>query len=191
MLLLHFVQQVSSTRFRLHFSAGDRAIQISTSAINGLRSIAQLTSSQSEPDDVLAAVKKLNDTKSSLMKQERKLLGEIAKYEADLAIPLLQKGENAFVHRADGGLEFLNTIVHGIKDAAKDGGLLVLAAGQGHEGGPVVVIGDTDAVAEFVPKMKAVVKNIKGGGRGEKWQGKVTEWGKGELEALQRLVKGA
>jgi misacylated tRNA(Ala) deacylase len=40
-------------------------------------------------------------------------------------------------------------------------------------------------------KVKAVVSTVKGGGKGEKWQGKVTEWQKGEIEALKKVVEDA
>jgi misacylated tRNA(Ala) deacylase len=32
------------------------------------------------------------------------------------------------------------------------------------------------------------VSTAKGGGKGEKWQGKVTEWRKGEVEVLKEAV---
>jgi misacylated tRNA(Ala) deacylase len=40
-------------------------------------------------------------------------------------------------------------------------------------------------------KVKAVVSTVKGGGKGEKWQGKVTEWQKGEIETLKRALEEA
>jgi misacylated tRNA(Ala) deacylase len=30
---------------------------------------------------------------------------------------------------------------------------------------------------------------VKGGGKGEKWQGKVSEWQKGEIDALKTAVE--
>jgi misacylated tRNA(Ala) deacylase len=40
-------------------------------------------------------------------------------------------------------------------------------------------------------KVKTAVSTVKGGGKGEKWQGKVTEWQKGEIEALKRAADEA
>jgi misacylated tRNA(Ala) deacylase len=37
--------------------------------------------------------------------------------------------------------------------------------------------------------MKECVKNVKGGGKGGRWQGKVIAWEKGELEILKKLVE--
>ena len=37
-------------------------------------------------------------------------------------------------------------------------------------------------------KVKEAVSTVKGGGKGEKWQGKATEWQKGEVEALEKMV---
>ena len=140
---------------------------------------------------MLASVKRLSDAHAALRKQERALLSEIAKHESANAKALLRSGRNAWVHRATGGLDFLNVVVNEIRDSAvkEDSGIAVLASGEGTEGGPVMVVGGAESVADFVARMKGVVKSIKGGGKGEKWQGKVTAWGKGELEALRRLVE--
>jgi misacylated tRNA(Ala) deacylase len=40
-------------------------------------------------------------------------------------------------------------------------------------------------------RVKVVVSSVKGGGKGEKWQGKVTEWQKGEIEALKKVAEDA
>jgi misacylated tRNA(Ala) deacylase len=43
-------------------------------------------------------------------------------------------------------------------------------------------------VSLWAGKAKELVKQLEGGGKGWKWQGKVVEWGKGELEALKSAV---
>jgi misacylated tRNA(Ala) deacylase len=50
------------------------------------------------------------------------------------------------------------------------------------------VFGKSDLVEKMAAKVKEVVSTAKGGGKGEKWQGKVTEWQKGEVEALKQGI---
>jgi misacylated tRNA(Ala) deacylase len=138
---------------------------------------------------VLANVRKTSETAAGLRKQEMKLLMDIAKYEGDRVKAVLGTGKNAWVYRATQGLDFINMVVFEIKDAVKEGGLVMLASGEDKTGGQVVIIGEKNSVEDMVTKVKEVVSGIKGGGRGDKWQGKVIEWRKGELEALKKLIE--
>lgn len=167
---------------------GDRAIKASTESINALRSIAKTISSSNVPAELVTSVNRVNDTATDLKRRERSLLSEIAKYEGDRVKAILQSGKNAWVYRPSGNLEFLNTVVFEVKDVVKDG-VVVLAAGEGQAGGPIVVIGDKDSVSKISAKVQEVVPSVKGGGKGEKWQGKVKEWRKEDLEAIRELVE--
>ena len=130
----------------------------------------------------------MKETATELKRTETKLLAEIAKYEADRVKAVLSTGTNAFVYRAVQGLDFINMVVAQVKEAVREGAVTVLASGEGTKGGQIVIIGDKNSVERFATKVKEVVPGIKGGGRGERWQGKVIEWRKGELEALRKLV---
>lgn len=189
LILLHHTQPIHSTNYRLFFSVGDRAIKASTESITALRLIAKMISSPSDPSDVVANVQRVSDSATDLKRHERKLLSEIATYEGDRVKALLQAGGNAWVYRPSGNLEFLNMVVAEVKDVAKEHGVVVLAAGDGQAGGPIVVIGEKDAVSEMVGKVQGVMETVKGGGKREKWQGKVSEWRKGDIEALKGLVE--
>ncbi|KAI0446416.1 threonyl and alanyl tRNA synthetase second additional domain-containing protein [Xylaria telfairii] len=189
LILLHSTEVVNAKRCRLFFSAGDRAIQIATKSIETLQATALAMSSPSSPEEVLASVKRKVVTVSELKKQEKSLLADIAKYEGDRVKSTLQSGKNAWVYRAKSGLDFLNLVVVEIKDAVKTSGVVVLAGGEGRAGGPIVILGNDESVAAFAAKVKELVADVKGGGRGGKWQGKVPEWKKGEIEALQALVE--
>ena len=130
----------------------------------------------------------MKETATELKRTETKLLAEIAKFEADRVKAVLSTGMNAFVYRAVQGLDFINMVVAQVKEAVQEGAVIVLASGEGTKGGQIVIIGDKKSVEGFATKVKEVVPGIKGGGRGERWQGKVIEWRKGELEALKKLV---
>ncbi|KAK7419087.1 hypothetical protein QQX98_003589 [Neonectria punicea] len=189
LILLHFTQPVHSTNFRLYFSAGDRAIKISTESINALRAIAKTTSSSSGPAEVVTSVKRVCDTAEDLKRRERSLLSDIARFEGERVKAVLQSGKNAWVYRPSDTLDFLNRVVFEVKDAVGDGRIVVLASGEGHGGGPVVVIGQKDSVSKAVRKIQELVSHIKGGGKGERWQGKAKEWMKGDLEAIKSVVE--
>lgn len=146
-------------------------------------------SSGTAPGEVFAHVNKVKETAAELKKNEARLLLDIAKYEADHVKAVLRTGMNAFVYRAVQGLDFINMVVAELKEAVKEGGVVILASGEGTKGGQIVIIGDKVSVEIFATKVKEVVVGIKGGGRGERWQGKVIEWRKGELEALKKMVE--
>ena len=114
---------------------------------------------------------------------------EIAKLEGERIKPILQTGGKAFLYRVDGGLDFINAVVSEVKDCCT-AGVVVLASGEGKKGGPIVIAGEEKAVAETAEKIKDVIHGVKGGGKGVRWQGKVLEWGKGDLEALKKVVEG-
>ncbi|KPM45200.1 hypothetical protein AK830_g1422 [Neonectria ditissima] len=172
LILLHFTQPVHSTNFRLYFSAGDRAIKASTESINAIRSIAKTTSSSSAPAEVVSSVQRVCENAADLKKRERNLLSEIAKFEGERVKAALQAGKNAWVYRPSDTLDFLNMVVFEVKDSVTDGHVVVLASGVGQAGGSVVVIGQKDAVSEAARKVQELVPHVKGGGKGEKWQGK-------------------
>jgi misacylated tRNA(Ala) deacylase len=173
----------------MYFSAGDRAIKLASSSIRSLRSIGGTLSSGMGAEEVLSAVKKMSDNLTESRRKEAKLLLEIAKYEAERVKADLKSGKKAWVYRSSGNLDYINSICFEVKDVLKNGGLIVLATGEKKTSGQVVIVGEKKAVEEFVEKMKGVVSGVKGGGKGERWQGKVIEWQKGEIEVLKNLVK--
>lgn len=189
-ILLHHTQPVRGTNSRLYFTAGDRAVNLATESINGLRNIAVSMSSSSAPDDVAAGVHRLSDQVSEARKKEKKMLAEIAIFEGDRIKTALQSRESVFSHRPSDGLDFVNLVVFEIKETVKERGVAVLCSGEPKSVGSIVIFGKSDLVERMAAKVKEVVSTAKGGGKGEKWQGKVTEWQKGEIEALKAVVEG-
>lgn len=189
LLLLHNTQSVNATKHRLSFTAGERAINFATTAIHSLRSIAKMISSGTAPVEVLNNVIKMNETASELKKTEKRLLMDIAKFEGDRVKAVLQMGKSAWVHRPLDGLDLINMIVFEFKDSVTELGVAVLASGQEKTGGHIVIIGEKNSVEGFITKVKEAFPAIKGGGKGGRWQGKVIEWKKGELQALKNLVE--
>ncbi|KAF2876985.1 Threonyl/alanyl tRNA synthetase [Massariosphaeria phaeospora] len=189
-ILLHHTQTVRSTNCKLFFTAGDRAIDMAASSITSLRHIAVSLSSGSAPAAVESSVQRLSDSAADARKKEKKLLADIAKYEGDRIKAVLETGKTAWSHRASDGLDFINLVVFEIREVVKERGVVVLATGEVKTAGSIVIVGEKGLVESLSAKVREIVSSAKGGGKGEKWQGKVTEWKKGELEALREAVEG-
>ncbi|KAH7079167.1 Threonyl/alanyl tRNA synthetase [Paraphoma chrysanthemicola] len=188
-ILLHHTASVRGTNCRLYFTAGDRAIKMATESINGLRAIAVSMSSSAAPADVAAGVQRLGEQVSEGRKREKKMLAEIAKLEGERIKAVLHEGDRVFSYRATDGLDFINLVVFEIKDVLKERGVVVLCSGEAKTTGSIVITGKPDLVESMAAKVKEIVSQAKGGGKGEKWQGKVTEWQKGEMEALRTAIE--
>jgi misacylated tRNA(Ala) deacylase len=189
LILLHHTQSVRGTNCRLFFTAGDRAINMATNSINGLRNIAVTLSSGAAPEDVAAKVQGLSEQVSEARKREKRMLSEIAKYEAQQIKETLQCAVGAFSHRPDDGLDFVNLVLTELRQPPPCKGLVVFCTGDTKTLGSLVITGKPELVEKLSAKVKDIVKTAKGGGKGEKWQGKVTEWQKGEIEALKTAVE--
>lgn len=190
LIILGSTQSVHGKNCRLSFMTGDRAVSLANASVGAVGSIAKLMSSSSAPAEVLAKTSTMCDTVTELRRVERKLMLEVAKYESDRVNTVIRSGKNGWVHRSDGGMDFINKIIGETKDTVQGTGhVVVLAIGEPKGTGPVVVVGDKEAVEGMATKVKDVIKDIKGGGGGGKWQGKVKEWQHAELTALKELVE--
>ncbi|KAK8123658.1 Threonyl/alanyl tRNA synthetase [Apiospora kogelbergensis] len=188
-LLSNKTQTVHSKNCRLFFTAGDRAVKLSSVSVDALSSISRLMSCGNAPDEIVANIKRLCDATAELKKKEANLLLDLARHEGDRAKALLQGGKNAWVYRPDGSFEFINRVVSTVGESVRGcRGVVIIAAGEVKKAGPVVVYGEKEAVEAAVTKIKGIVKDIKGGGKGERWQGKVSEWRREEMEALKELA---
>jgi len=189
LILLHHTQTVRGTNCRLYFSAGDRAINLATESINAIRNIAVSLSSGSGASDVKSNVQRLSDLYADARKKEKKMLAEIAQYEGQRIKLVLQSGKVAWCYRATDGLDYINLVVSEVKDEVKERGVVVLVSGEVLSAGSIVIFGENELVESMAAKAKDTVSTLKGGGKGGKWQGKVTEWKKGEIEALKAAVE--
>ncbi|KAL0933501.1 threonyl and Alanyl tRNA synthetase second additional domain-containing protein [Colletotrichum truncatum] len=95
LILLHHGESVHGKNYRLYFSVGDRAINLATASINAMGSISKLLSCRNTSEEVVQNVKKNQDLTSDLKKREKKLLAEIAQFEADAAKAKLQNRKAA------------------------------------------------------------------------------------------------
>ncbi|KAF9736965.1 hypothetical protein PMIN04_010984 [Paraphaeosphaeria minitans] len=187
-VLLHHTQSIRGTNCRLFFTAGDRAVKLATSSINGLRDIGISLSTSASPKDIAESVQKINDQVSEGRKKEKRMATELAKYQAQQIKKLLQSSLGAFLHRPDDGVDFVNHVLIELDDTLKQDGVIMICTGDVKSTGTILVQGREDLVSSLSAKVKEIVKAAKGGGKGRKWQGKVTEWGRGEVEGLESAV---
>ncbi|KAM0374439.1 hypothetical protein ACHAPY_008683 [Fusarium culmorum] len=191
LIILGSTQSVHGKNCRLSFIAGDRAINLASSSVSAINNIAKMMSVSSNPTDVVTRATALSDSVTDLKRAERKLLLEVAKFESEHAIrSIVQNKMNAYIHRYEGSTDFINKIVGETRDFLEGTEfVVVIAIGEPKGGGPVVIVGDKVAVDAMAKKVKSVVKGIKGGGTGGKWQGKVKEWTNADLVALKDVVE--
>lgn len=169
---------------------GDRAINLANSSVQTISALAKLTSSKPSPLEVLTKVNEMSEAGTESRRNEKKLLLEIATLEADRVKGVIHSGKNALVHRGNGGVEFINKVIGEVKDTVLGTGLVVvIAMGEVKGAGPVYITGDEAAVAAMAEKVKSKVTNIKGGGNGKKWQGKVPEWQKVDMQEFKSLFE--
>jgi misacylated tRNA(Ala) deacylase len=188
--MLGSTQTVHGKNCRLFFACGKRALKLATESAAAVRSMSRLWSSGTDPEAVVAAATRINDSISELKKKEKKLLAEIASYEVDRINVALQTQKTAWVYREECGLDFFTGIIAQIKDVVKEkNGAVVLVSGQEKQAGAIVIFGNLETVEALSAQAKDAITGLKGGGKGEKWQGKVAEWQKGEIEVLRKLVK--
>lgn len=190
MILLQSTQTVRRTDCRLYFVGGERALQAASSSAAGIRDLAYDLSCGTSAGDVVSAVAKIKNDRADLRRKEVKLLKEIARFEGERLATQLRDGRNAYMHRGQEGMEFVNMVLFELKQASKEAKdvIAVLAVGEEKKAGQVVVTGPGDAVGAFAKRLQDSGIEVKGNGKGERWQGKVAEWRKGDLKKLEALV---
>lgn len=177
-LLLHQIPN-KQTNSRLFFLCGDRVNSFASNAYLQLR---DLGASLSCP------VPDIRGKVDSLLLRSRKLQSELkaansrlAKFDAER---IRSSGLRA-LHQPDADLEYLKAVVRELGDEYLSNRTLVLLAGEGHNGGAVLIVG-ADPVATSA-KIRECITNVKGGGKGL-WQGKVTRYEKGEIENIISML---
>ncbi|KAF2747622.1 ThrRS/AlaRS common domain-containing protein [Sporormia fimetaria CBS 119925] len=191
-ILLHHMQTIRGTNCRLFFTCGDRALEMARKSIESLKVIGGSLSTGSTPEEVQGGVQRTMDALAEERRRTKKLLSEIASFEGRRMVGEWESGKSVvWCHRPNEGLDFLNVLLAEVKEAlAKEKRAAVLSTGQERAAGSIVIVGDKEIVESLSAEVKRVVSSVKGGGKGEKWQGKVTEWKKGELQQLEEVVKG-
>ncbi|CAE6468826.1 unnamed protein product [Rhizoctonia solani] len=184
-ILLHYTQPIRGTNTRLFFSCGSRAMALTTSALRATRSLSVTLASGTNPSELNTRATQVTSSLRDALRAKRKLETEIASYLASR----VTQDQSPWLHRAEAGLDFLMDVAAAVPEERLPS-VLLLAAGSGAEGGSVLIIGNNaDQVQSVASKAVTVVKQLKGGGKGARWQGKVQVWEKGNLDALEKIAR--
>ncbi|KAI7848328.1 Threonyl/alanyl tRNA synthetase [Circinella umbellata] len=186
--LLH-TEKARGGNTRLFFIFGQRvtdtldASLIVSKQLNTLLSVPQ--------ESFVENVTKLQVTRTTNQKTAKRLMGEVATYITnDIATQLKEKSVVS-LYREDADMEFLQLISFAIRDQklvddnAEMKKAVVLAAGEKHVGGPMIILASSDAILKQAAKTVMEGLDIKGGGKG-RWQGKAKNW-KGIDEVQKQL----
>lgn len=180
---------VRGSNSRLHFIAGDRVRQYATQSHKILKQSSQELSCQFE--DITDKIGQLNLNYRKFTKKEATWKEEVAKYQSLDILSQLKDKDVAHLYRADAGLDYLTLIFKATSKEQADGKCVVLISGQGKEGGSVIInSSDAEKTMAIAKHLQSLIPGLRGGGK-TKWQGKITEFGKGELEAALDYLKSA
>lgn len=179
--LLHSLP-IRGTNSRLFFVAGDRVAKHASEMNSIVRKANALLSCQTE--DIEDKITRLNAQIKELSSRERNWQSQVARFEATHIRQELQDKKFAILHKPDGTMDYLKSVEKELGKIEPGQGTVVLMSGLGKAGGSIVISGDeTERISS---KVKAIISNIKGGGKG-KWQGKVSSWEKGAIEGILAL----
>lgn len=176
---------------RLHFVCGSRVYKYLAKEHGILRAI-QGTYLSCQLDEVVEKVEALTTNYKKATSRETNLLKELAAIEASRVFNLFKNGTTtAYVHRAD-SVEYITllqkellTLINNNKEAGVDLSskhTVVLVNGDKGKSGMVKILGP--AAPDILAELKTRLSNLKGGGKGASFQGKITKFEKGELDAV-------
>lgn len=197
--LLHQVN-VRGGNSRLHFICGSRVYKYLNKQHGILKAI-QGNYLSCQLDEVIDKVGQLNTNYKKSASRESNLLKELAGIEAAKIFKSFSSGEKeaAYVYRADSSPEYLmlfqkefTTLMNANKDSGvnlNDNFTVTLINGDYKSGlgGMVKILGPK--AEPIQQELKTRLSNIKGGGKGASFQGKVPKYEKGELEAVLKYLE--
>jgi len=185
---------------RLHFICGSRVCKQLANYHKLLKEILGNTLS-CQIEEVVTKVADLNANYKKVQSRESGLLKQLANIRAVEVFTKFKNGEGsiATVYREDNGPEYLTlfqkeltTLINGDKDSGvnvSDKFTVVLINGdyKSGNGGMVKILGPQ--ADEVLSELKKLITNMKGGGKGASFQGKVTKYEKGEVETVLRYLE--
>lgn len=197
--LLHQVN-IRGGNSRLHFLCGSR---VSRQVVNYHKILKEILGNtlSCQIEETPTKVAELNANYKKVQSRENALLKQLANMRAVEIFTQFKNGEGdvATVYREDNGPEYLllfqkelTTLINSNKESGvnvNDKFTVVLLNGnyKSGTGGMVKILGPR--TEEILGEVKKLVTNIKGGGKGASFQGKVTKYEKGEVESVLRYLE--
>lgn len=183
---------------RLHFVCGSRVGRLLEKSYMALKDVSgsQLSC---QVEEVGAKVAELNVNYRKSQSRESALLKELASIKASAVYEKLKSSKVSYIYRADSSPEYLTacqkellTLINSNKETGvnlTDKNTVVFINGdyKSGNGGMVKIMGPQ--AEELLKEIKNLVLNIKGGGKGASFQGKVTRYEKGEVENVLKYLE--
>lgn len=183
---------------RLHFTCGSRVGKLLEKNYLMLKDVSgsQLSC---QVEEIGTKVTELNLNYRKTQSRETGLLKELANLKATAVFEKFKKDKVAYIYRADNSPEYLTacqkellTLINSNKDSGvnvSDNNTVVFINGdyKSGTGGMVKIMGPK--AEELLKEIKNLVKNIKGGGKGASFQGKITKYEKGEIENVLEYLE--
>ncbi|CEG78002.1 hypothetical protein RMATCC62417_12671 [Rhizopus microsporus] len=187
MKLLH-TENVRGGNVRIFFLFGQRVLDFLDASYVITRRLTNLLSGPQE--SFIESVQKIQQQSRDHMKRAKRLLESLAKYTADEVSEALKKNQYAIVYKEEGDLDFLSMVANIIRDRKlideHDQKVVILAAGDKKQGGPIIVTGsDNDLVQKTGKIITSTLSGVKGGGKG-RWQGRAQSWS--EIDKLMAAM---
>lgn len=143
------------------------------------------------PENFVENVDKIQRTAKENLKKAKRLLESLASYTVNDVESSLKDRPFALVYKEDADMDFLAMVANVMRDRGVieegSGKVVVLAAGEKNEGGPVIVTGGTNDIVQKTGKiLTSTLSGVKGGGKG-RWQGKAQNWN--GIENLEKALE--
>ncbi|KAK5808693.1 hypothetical protein F5H01DRAFT_350282 [Linnemannia elongata] len=189
--LLH-QEKIRGNNSRLYFVVGQRALDLLQETYQVTKDLAPVLSAPGGPETYVDTIVKNQKAARETVKQVKNLLKEIAAYQvrdwiAELKdknpITTQEDGKSTTApylvkyHRDDVDMDFLGVVTALLKDNDLIQGqrVFMLSAGEKKDGGPMMIIGQSDEAVKKIATEVSKLIDIKGGGKG-RWQGKAKSW---------------
>ncbi|RCI00298.1 hypothetical protein CU098_011990, partial [Rhizopus stolonifer] len=136
-------------------------------------------------------VQKIQQQSRAHMKKTKKLLEQLAIYAVNDIAEHLKTEQSVIVYKEEGDMEFIGMMANIVKDRKlleeQDQRVIILAAGEKKQGGPIIITGSTNEIVQKTGKaVMATLNGVKGGGKG-RWQGKAQSWD--DIDNLENAIK--
>ncbi|KAK9453207.1 Threonyl/alanyl tRNA synthetase [Dipodascopsis uninucleata] len=178
---------IRGSNSRLYFLIGDRVRKYAVDANTKFRSINSKLSCQTE--EIEDKITKLESQLKDALRREKIWMAETVKSDSAQIRKDLELRKRSFIYRPDSSLDYFNSVIAEVGKLENNSGVIVLASGAIKASGALLIIGEgADKVARGIQEQE-LIDSLKGGGKGLRWQGKITQWKKDEVEHLREYIE--
>lgn len=195
-LVLRSQTSVRGTNSRLYFTCGSRVWKYASFA-NTVLTLSKGLLSCGEAD-IPNKVELQRDLVQKTSKKEQYWMKEVALSETEALIKSIEtSGQGLVVRDENGGLDYLTQINKDLTSKLSSRGItdykVILCGRDKHLNSGVMMIlsNSGEEIASIAASLTEIVSTLKGGGgkKGGKWQGKISDFKKGEWESLVNYLE--